>query len=94
MTVLILAAVNDVLVQGLQLPGHFPRRAVTHRPAFYLPNRRHLGGRAGEKGLVPCVELLHGQDTNIYANSQIAGHPDNGFPGDAHEDGSVFVIGE
>src|SRR5207245_2168543 len=52
------APVHNVEERTLDLLGDWPARALAEFDSIELADRRHLGGRTGEEGLVADVDLV------------------------------------
>ena len=74
---------HRIEVHGLQELGHWPPAAAADGPVVHLANRRHLCGRACEKGLIGKVYLVTRDALFTQFETDIGGQTRNGIARDS-----------
>src|SRR3569623_2451006 len=83
--ILVTAAVHLVEESRLQFLGDGPAAAAADGAAVHFADRRHLGGGAGEEGLVGDVHLVAGDAFFAHLDAEVFGQFDHCGAGDAVE---------
>ena len=81
----IAAALYLIKVHFLQALGDRTASAVADDAAVHFADRRHLGGGAGEEGLIGDIHLVAGDALFPDRNPEVGGETDDGVTGDAFQ---------
>src|SRR3569623_1813716 len=83
--ILVTAAVHLIEESRMQFLGDGPAAAAADGAAVHFTDRRHLGGGAGEEGLVGDVHLVAGDAFFAHLDAEVFGQFDHCGAGDAVE---------